>query len=149
MPALIINIADAIVAEILGHDWGRELSAERVYRPMAKVKDLVDMKVSVMPAKLDATIASRGSDEYEPEVDIGIQQGRVGPDDQVELDSLLEFVETMAAWFRGRQLISWPTARITEANISVLWLPEHLTKYRVFTSVITVKAKFTVTNERN
>ncbi len=148
MPALINNLADAIVSEIKSRDWGREFSVERVYRPISKLKELIDMRVSVMPAKADATITARHSDEYELEIDIGIQQGRIDPADRDTLDALLEFVESMAAWFRGKTLTSWPRATIVDSNVSILWLPEHLVKYRIFTSVITTKSKLTVSNQR-
>ena len=60
MAADILNLADAIVADLNGHSFSQPFTAERGYLPTFELPELGDLKVTVVPTPSDATVTIDG-----------------------------------------------------------------------------------------
>lgn len=49
MPAVIVEIADAVVADLNGHTFSRPFTVLRTYLPRYKLEDLANVQVSGCP----------------------------------------------------------------------------------------------------
>jgi hypothetical protein len=136
---VIINIADAVVAEL--NDPTGPLAglatAQRAYRPVFDLQDMKDLHVTVVPRGVETSGASRSMTQSDVQIDIGVQQKP--PDvNQAELDGLMRLVEQIADHLRGRKLTAAPDASWVKTENNPIFAPEHLEQLRQFTSVLTV-----------
>ena len=73
--AIIIDIADAVVAVLNGAALSQVFEAERHYVPVHEIKALVDLTVSVVPRTLDGALLDRaGRNLFTFVIDVGIQR---------------------------------------------------------------------------
>jgi hypothetical protein len=108
--------------------------------PAWELKDLTELKVTVVPKGIEISGSTRSASQYDIAVDIGIQKklstNNTGMDAEVE--ALGTLVDELADYLRRRPLSAASfTAWVSIANDPV-YVPEHLTEQRVFTSVLTV-----------
>jgi len=135
----IVKIADEVAADLNGHGFGEAFTAVRSYHPTADLKDLRELRVTVVPKSEGLVLAGRDSDLVTYDVDIGVQKklsaGTPGGSDAAEIDALLELVEEICQFLnrRGADGAVW----VGTAN-DPIYMPEHLEQLRQFTSVITV-----------
>ena len=142
--ALLIEIAAALVGELNGEGakpnggvLGQTLTAQRHYRPQFDLADLKILRVSVVPKALAISSLGRSSNQYDPAVDVAVQQ-KVDPADTEQLDGLMLLVEKIADFFRLRRLTAMPAAAWVKTENVPVYSPEHLEQHRVFTSVLTL-----------
>ena len=135
---VITDIADAVTAELNGHDFGVPLAAVRSTKPPES--DLAEMKtlhVTVVPRGWDSQTASRSMAQCDYQIDIGVQQ-KLATGDNPELDALVGLVERIAEYFRTHRLTAMPEAVWVRNENVPLYAPEHMKELRQFTSVLTV-----------
>jgi len=94
--------------------------------------------VTVIPKSLEVTGASRVDSFFNCAIDVGIQQ-KVDADDRDVLDSLMRLVEEITDQLRFQMLDAFPSARWLSIENDPVFVPDHLVKERVFTSVLTVR----------
>jgi len=135
--ALIIEIADAIVAELNDGPFSMPFAAVRFYLPVFELPDMTDLHVSVVPAGIATELIDRQASTYDCKIDIAIQK-RVDPDDLAAVDGLMGLVEEIAAFFHGRSLESMPQVTAVAIETQPMYAQEHLSELRQFTSVLTV-----------
>ena len=138
--SLVIQIADAVAAEINAAPQGvfdLEFEAQRSVLPSFELSELAELKVSVVPKAVEMTAASRTMTQCDVQVDIGVQK-KCGKDLDTEIEPLMELVEQIAAYLRGRQLQGFPNAAWVRAANEPVYAPDHLAEQRVFTSVLTL-----------
>jgi hypothetical protein len=137
--ATIIEIADAVVAELNGATFSQPVSAARHYAPKFDIGEMGALHVSVVPRGLTSTSLDRSRDAFEYQVDVAVQQ-KV---DQATppLDALMTLVEEIANHFRTGAIVSFPGARCTDVKNEPVFLPEHLMELGQFTSVLTLTFK--------
>lgn len=136
MPAIIIQIADAVVARINDPDSNLSigLDAERAYVPVNKLEDLGSPRATVVPAGIEMTMLSRRDDDFDYLVDVGVQKKTDGSPDEV--DALMTLVEEVVDLFRGRPLAFGDTSALCVAvGNAPIYDPDHLRDRDAFSSV--------------
>jgi len=139
MGALLIDIADAVVAELnsaAAGTFAQTFIAARHYRPQFDLADLKTLRVSVVPKSLAITGLMRSANQHDVSIDVAVQK-KVNPTDSAELDGLMTLVEQIADYFRLRRLTALPGALWTKTDNVPVYAPDHLEQKQVFTSVLT------------
>ncbi len=137
--SIVIDIADAVMAELNSGTFSKAVTAVRRVLPRFELEDLIELKVSVVPRTSNISNASRSTSQHEIEIDIGIQQ-KV-QDINVEVPQLGLLVDEIEAFIRKRPLASTPWAHWTSTQNDPVYDPGHLDQHRVFTSVLSVTYK--------
>ena len=137
--AVILNIADAVVAQLNAGSFSQPLAAERHYQPQFELPDMTTLHVSVVPCGISTKTLDRSRDMFDYQIDVAVQQkvDQANP----PLDVLMGLVEEVADHFRAAALASFPNARCIEVKNEPVYLPEHLTELGQFTSVLTLTFK--------
>ena len=133
----INQIADAIVQSLNAGSFSMPVEAQRCYQPVHDLSQLQQLRVSVVPKSLTATIATRSDSFFDCAIDIGVQR-KVDADDQEALDGLMHLVEEIGDHLRFHKLEAFPSAAWLALENDPIFAPDHLEKERVFTSVLTV-----------
>jgi hypothetical protein len=134
--AVILDIADAVVAQLNATPFSRPVTAVRHYQPRFELAEMTGLKVSVVPRAVVANGLDRNRDSFEYQIDVAVQQRT--DMSQASLDALMTLVEEIADHFRTQPLASYPNARCTEVKNEPVYSLEHLDEFRQFTSVITL-----------
>lgn len=142
MAATITDIADAVVAALnVANRFGLPVEAERSYVPLHELRDLAELKVSVVGRGYTSARSDRGSWLREYRVDVGFQQ-RVGDAAADEIDPLVELVEQVANWFEDnankRPLSDMPRLVVAAVDVDPAFDPAHVDEHRTFTSLLTL-----------
>ena len=135
MSADILQIADAIVAELNGHTFDPPFQAERGYLPTFELPDMDVLRVTVVPKEDDGRLDSRSSSSHDYAIDIGIQK-KPPHLENAQLDPLMLLTQRIADFFLFGKRPGGAT--LISPHVRVLYLPEHLHKFRQFTSVVTL-----------
>ena len=138
--SLVIDIADAVTGEINAAAPGtfsEAFTAERHVLPEFALADLKDLKVTVVPKRVEITGSTRAASRYEIAVDIGVQK-KCSKDLNGEVAILGTLVDEIADYLRRRPLSAAPFAAWVGITNEPVYAPEHLAEQRVFTSVLTV-----------
>ena len=136
MSAVIVEIAEAVVAAIEAATLSQPATVKRAYVPVHELTDLVDLAVTVVPTSIGVTPLTRHSDDHEYTVDIGVQK-RCTPD-TTDADPLMLLVEEIIDLFRGKTLTGYTAAKCLRVANDPIYVPAHLDEERVFTSVVTL-----------
>lgn len=135
MPATIIAIADAIVAQLNATGFSQPLTAERHYLPRFELPEMTTLRVSVVPRSVVSKAFDRNRHAFDYRIDVAVQK-RINPTEN--LDAFMALVEEIADHFRTRLLAGFPQARCVEVENSPIYAPEHLEQFHQFTSVLTL-----------
>ena len=135
--ALIIDIADALVAELNGAAFGMPFTATRVYVPRFDLEEMGTLRVTVVPKGVDISTASRSGHQHDYRVDVGVQR-KFETGDAAELDPLMDLVEEIADHFRGAVLGTDPEAACIGVENGPIYAQEHMREGRLFTSILTL-----------
>jgi hypothetical protein len=134
--AVVLDIADAVVAELNAVPFSQPLVAQRHYQPRFELSEMTNLKVSVVPRSLSSRSLDRGRDSFDYQIDVAVQQKT--DMSQAALDALMTLVEEIADHFRTQPLAGYPQARCTEVKNEPVYALEHLDELRQFTSVLTL-----------
>ena len=133
----ILQIADAVVAELAAGSFDQELFVERLYVPDFDLEEMDELRVTVVPRELRVSGLNRTQCSYEADIDIAIQKKfKLGS--AAEIDPLVELVEAIADFFRLRRLTSFPAVIWSGTEHHVLYSEEHWNQYHQFTSLLTL-----------
>jgi hypothetical protein len=137
--ALLIDIANAVAAELNGSViWPEGVTAVMNLKPEFELKDLKNLKVTVVPRALKLSSETRRDGGREVKVDIGVQRKTADPDILAEL---FQLVEDIAGLFERKRLSQYQHAVCVGIENDPIYDPEHLRQMRQFTSVITLTFK--------
>ena len=135
--ALIIDIADAIVASLNEHEFSQDLTAERKYLPIFELPEMGELHVTVVAQGLEREeITKGGTDRSDVKVVVFVQKKLTKVEEDGEVDDLMDLAEEIVLYLEGVEVFGGAVWSKTEHNPIVL--PEHLDKLRQFTSVITL-----------
>jgi hypothetical protein len=134
--AVILDIADAVVAQLNATPFSRPVTAQRHYQPRFELAEMTGLKVSVVPRAAVAKSLDRNRDSFEYQIDVAVQQRT--DMSQASLDALMTLVEEIADHFRTQPLSGYPAARCVAVANEPVYALEHLDELRQFTSVITL-----------
>jgi len=134
--ATIIQIADAVVAQLNAATFSLPLTAVRHYVPSFELPDMETLHVTVVPRGISSTSLDRSRDTFSYEIDLAVQKKTdMAP---ATLDALMSLVEEIADHFRAGPLASFPGARCMDVKNAPVFSQEHLDELRQFTSVLTL-----------
>ena len=133
----VLNVADAVVAQLNTASLSQPVVAERLYVPNFDLQDMQDLRVTVVPRELHVRSLDRGRNNYEAEIDLAVQK-KFKKGDADEIDPLVAFVEEIADLFRLKRLTSFPGAIWSRTDHQVLYSQEHWDQLRQFTSLLTL-----------
>jgi len=136
MASVVIEIADAVTAALNAASLSQTFVAERAYVPVHELKDLVDLKVTVVPASLSMVTLSRRDDDFDYVIDIGIQK-RIA-NTTAGIDPFMTLAEEIVDLFRGVKLTGYETALCVAAANAPIYSPQHIDEYHLFTTVISL-----------
>ena len=136
MPANIVAIADSITAELNGNSFSQPFTAQRLYLPIFDRKTMSVLKVSVVPKGLNTSSLDRTRDNFDYQIDVGIQKKT--KNEIATIDALILLVEEISDYFRANPLASYPGARFISVENSQIYAPDHLETMMQFTSVVTL-----------
>jgi hypothetical protein len=134
--ATILDIADAVVAQLNATAFSQPVTAERHYQPQFELSEMTELRVSVVPRSVTSKGLDRNRDSFDYKIDVAVQQ-KLDPTPG-NLDALMALVEEIADHFRSEPLAGYPQARSTEVENVPVYSLEHLDEFRQFTSVITL-----------
>jgi hypothetical protein len=134
--ATILDIADAVVAQLNATAFSQSVTAERHYQPQFELSEMTELRVSVVPRSVTSKGLDRSRDSFDYRIDVAVQQ-KLDPTPG-NLDALMALVEEIADHFRSEPLAGYPQARCTEVENVPVYSLEHLDEFRQFTSVITL-----------
>ena len=137
-----VQIADAVVEQLNAGGFSRQFTATRKYLPSYRLRDLKDLRVTVVPTAVNEQSESRQTPRLEYEVQIGIQQ-QVDLDDASSIDPLVALAEEIKDRFRFQRLTELPEAMLTAAEIDPLFVPDELEDKRVFVSIVNLTFRWT------
>ncbi len=134
--ALIIDIADAVVAELNATGFSMPFTATRAYVPRFDLDEMGTLRVTVVPKEIEISTASRSGHQHDYRVDIGVQR-KFEEEGPTELDPLMNLVEEIADHFRGAALETDPEASCIGVENGPIYAQEHMKEMRQFTSILT------------
>ena len=137
--SLATTIAKSVVAELNKHNFSLPFEAVFSVKPGFELAELDMLRVIVVPKTLEIETASRSSSKYFVSVDIGIMRrlGNLTPEEAVE--TLGNLVDEIIDFLKTRTLAEFPVARCIAVANDPIYIPDHLTQSRTFTSVVNVK----------
>ena len=107
--------------------------------PFYELKDLTELKVTVVPKAVEITGSTRSNSQYDFAIDIGVQKKLGSPSAlEAEVESLGGVVDQIIEYLRQRKLTAAPFAAWVSTSNDPVYAPEHLLEKRVFTSVLTL-----------
>ena len=130
----IVDIADALTAELNAHAFGQTFTAVRRYRPVYELAEMADLHVTVVPKGVALERADRSREQVDVRIDVAVQKKVAG---EAEIDGLMALVEEIAAFARDLRLEECAAVWLRTENEPV-YAPEHLAELGVFTSVLTL-----------
>jgi hypothetical protein len=137
--SFITHIADAVVAELNTAAptlIAGGFVAERHYRPVMDLRELAELKVTVVPRGVTITPANRAGNQSDVQIDVAVQK-KVDDADSAALDELMVLVERIGDLFSHRRLAG-ASATWAKTENKPIYSAEHLEQYRTFTSVVTL-----------
>lgn len=139
MGSLLADAAKAVEDLIDGLTLERQIVLEREYAPSRDVESLGDdLIVTVSPRSESESVSTRGGNQHDLVVDVGVQAA-VDPADADAIDALSAIVEViqqslnrMTATLSGGDRAVWIGTNKTAFRV------DHLRELRTFTSVLSV-----------
>ncbi|HBG28589.1 MAG: hypothetical protein A2Y10_08580 [Planctomycetes bacterium GWF2_41_51] len=136
---MVLQLAEKIVNTLNDSEFALAFTAVKTLFPFYELKDLANLKVTVVPKSVNITTASRNSSEFDYQVDIAIQKAVKRPDD-TEITVLTELALAIAKSFRNK-VYQDIGAVCFKQSIDPLYFVEHIQPPSVFTSVVTLNFK--------
>ena len=133
--AVIIDIADAVVATLNAGTFSQAFTAERHYLPRFELPDMATLRVSVVPKGIASQALDRKRDQNDYRIDVAVQH-KAGID-LAALDALMNLVEEIGDYLQATPLVGYPQARVFDMTNEPIYAPEHIDEFRAFTSVMT------------
>ncbi|MEN6385308.1 MAG: hypothetical protein ABFD79_08915 [Phycisphaerales bacterium] len=136
---MVLQLAENIVQTLNDSNFALPFTAVKTLFPFYELKDLSNLKVTVVPKSVNIATSSRCRSEFDYQVDIAIQKAVKTPDD-IEVTALTELVLAIAKSFRNK-VYQDIGAVCFKQSIDPLYSVEHIQPPSVFTSVVTLNFK--------
>jgi hypothetical protein len=134
-----ISLADEITEALNAGEYAMSFTAARRLMPFYELKDLAQLKATVMPKSIEVQPHDRNSSLYNCEIDIAIQKAVAFPDDP-EVSQLADLVMSITNAFRNKYA---PCGAVCyKQTVDPIYSADHMQSPPVFTSVITLSFKW-------
>jgi hypothetical protein len=134
MPAAIVQLADAVVADLNAATFSQPFTAQRSYLPRWKLEELATIRVTVVPKDDMGERASRAQWQEDYQLDVAIQQ-RLGANETAQMDALVLLGQELADYFKSRNPAG-DLATLVAVAFAPLFDPDHLEKHKTLTTVL-------------
>ena len=134
MPAAIVQLADAVVADLNAATFSQPFTAQRAYLPRWKLEELATIRVTVVPKDDVGERASRAQWQEDYQLDVAIQQ-RLGANETAQMDALVLLGQELADYFKSRNPAG-DLATLVAVAFAPLFDPDHLEKHKTLTTVL-------------
>jgi hypothetical protein len=134
MPAAIVQLADAVVADLNAATFSQPFTAQRSYLPRWKLEELATIRVTVVPKDDVGERASRTQWQEDYQLDVAIQQ-RLGANETAQMDALVLLGQELADYFKSRNPAG-DLATLVAVAFAPLFDPDHLEKHKTLTTVL-------------
>ena len=134
MPAAIVQLADAVVADRNAATFSQPFTAQRSYLPRWKLEELATIRVTVVPKDDVGERASRAQWQEDYQLDVAIQQ-RLGANETAQMDALVLLGQELADYFKSRNPAG-DLATLVAVAFAPLFDPDHLEKHKTLTTVL-------------
>ena len=134
MPAAIVQLADAVVADLNAATFSQPFTAQRSYLPRWKLEELATIRVTVVPKDDVGERASRVQWQEDYQLDVAIQQ-RLGANETAQMDALVLLGQELADYFKSRNPAG-DLATLVAVAFAPLFDPDHLEKHKTLTTVL-------------
>ena len=128
-------LAEAVKDVINANEYSVEFTATRGYRVFYNIKEVKDLKVTVIAPIVEEQIVSRSGNFSDVTIDI-ILKKQVDPSSNDDMDALCDLTEEITDSLRGTRQKKWIWL---ESKITVPYDIEDLSSRNIFTSVISLK----------
>lgn len=135
MAAVINAIGDAVVTKLNAGTFSQSFTAVRKYAPHFRLRDMDTLHVTVVTSSEDIAQSDRVTRSHDYTIDIGVQK-RFSSDALTALDPLQDLVQEISDEFTGAALTGYTSATWTGTTVDPIFAPDHMTKFRQFTSVV-------------
>ena len=136
----VTTVAKAVVVELNAHE-GFAIPFTAVYsiKPSFDLTAQETIRVVVVPKSYEIVPISRAASKYIATVDIGIMKriGTMTPEEAV--DTLGDLVDEIIEFLKHQSLSDFPAGQVVGIANDPLYIPDHLTGQRTFTSVLTIQ----------
>lgn len=137
MPAVTVDIADAILDALAAHAFSVGLTVARKYVPVLDLRDIDGVHVTVVPRSVGITNADRSRCANEVAVDVAIQR-KLPAIATADVDPMMDLVQEIADFLTRLKLAAVPAASWLRIANTPIYAPDHMQEKRMFTSVLTV-----------
>ena len=134
MPAAIVQLAAAVVADLNAATFSQPFTAQRSYLPRWKLEELATIRVTVVPKDDVGERASRAQWQEDYQLDVAIQQ-RLGASETAQMDALVLLGQELADYFKSRNPAG-DLATLVAVAFAPLFDPDHLEKHKTLTTVL-------------
>jgi hypothetical protein len=134
--ATIIDIAEAVRAELATGRFSKAFAPTRGYAPQKDLAEMAELQVTVVPRAVEEEIVSRSSLRCSYSIDVAVQQ-KIDTSTNAQADELMALVEEIKEFFRLRPLASFG-AYWQGTECDPIYSPQHWRELGQFTSVITL-----------
>ncbi len=136
--SIVTQIANAVVFELENHQFSQEFEPKMLVLPSFEPAELEVLRVSVVPRTLEIDRVTRGASKYTVGIDVGIQKRIAGtPEETVIVMGAL--VDEITDFLKSTDLSQFPAAQWHGLVNDPLYVPEHLSQKRTFTSILSLK----------
>lgn len=141
MPAVVVEIAEAVVDVLNDATLSQTFTASRAYAPVFGVQDededdLEELQVIVVPRELTAVPLARKSSMFDYVIDIGICKRSA--DTNALIDPLVLFAQEVMDLFRGKELEGYEQAKCVAVANNPIYDFAALTQNKAFMSLVTL-----------
>jgi len=148
--AVLVQVAQAVAAELNAHAFSLPFTAEAGYLTDMELQDSGVLHVDVVPVNGPMELATEASVKYIPRVDIGIRErigqqnpavpgedlGDRGGIDQDRINRLMYLVQEIAEAFVPLELPAVENCVWQSTDIRAWYVPRHLREWHQFTGLI-------------
>lgn len=133
--AVLVQIADAVVAELNAASLSQTFTAERAYVPVHELTAAAGLKVTVVPEGYSVSPVDLARHAFDCHVEVTVQQ-RADPPTNGAVDPLLLLAQEVIDLFLGRRLESFPAARCIGVTRQPAYDRNDLETLRTFAAVV-------------
>ena len=135
--ALVIDIADAVVAELREGTFSQSFTPLRRVSPQYDIAELAVLRVTVVPASMEISNDSRMASRHDVQIDVGIQK-KLGRSLDDDIAPLCNLVDEIGEFLKRRRLSQMPQVLFLSLTNDPIYAVEHLVDNGVFTSVLRI-----------
>ena len=135
--ALVIDIADAVVAELREGTFSQSFTPLRRVSPQYDIAELAVLRVTVVPASMAISSDSRMASRHDVQIDVGIQK-KLGRSVDDDIAPLCNLVDEIGEFLKRRRLSQMPQVLFLSLTNDPIYAVEHLVDNGVFTSVLRI-----------